>query len=74
MVMNERTYKITHRGYIASQLRDPDDIATALSDLYLFISAEYNEDKFTKVAKSFKPDDVGYRGRIFATSVSYPRC
>lgn len=61
MVMNVRSYKIAHRSYIVSQLQDPDDIATALSDLYQSIAEDYDTNKFAKVPKSFTPDDIAVK-------------
>jgi hypothetical protein len=58
MVMNERTYRIAHRSPVVSQLQDPEDIATALADLYLTVSEDYENYKFSKVKKSFTHDEL----------------
>lgn len=63
MVMNERTYKIAHRSSVVSDLKDPEDIATALADLYVTVSEDYNNHRFAKVRKTFTPDEIDIKNK-----------
>ncbi|MFZ2835814.1 MAG: hypothetical protein WAZ21_00640 [Candidatus Saccharimonadales bacterium] len=61
--MNERTYKIAYRSTVVSQLQDPEDIATALADIYLTAVEDYDNYKFSKVKKTFSPEEVDIKDK-----------